>query len=171
MEIQKMSFLGCLFLFVFGLNISAQQTTIWLVRHAEKDTAAATKSDPPLSSVGMQRVKDLRSYLLAEKIDNVFSTETKRTRATAAAVDAPLLIYGTRNFSDFANELMPEFKGKKILIVGHSNTILETIEALGAKRPVKELKDEDYDYIFKLTISDAGKVKVEVAHYGAVHRS
>ncbi|MFX8922159.1 hypothetical protein ABTN04_18905, partial [Acinetobacter baumannii] len=91
---------------------------------------------------------------------NVFSTETKRTRAPAAAVDAPLLIYGTGNFIDFANVLMPEFKGKKILIVGHSNTILETIEALGAKRPVKELKDEDYDYIFKLTISDAGKVKV-----------
>ena len=106
MKIQKMTFLGCLFLFVFGLQISAQQTTIWLVRHAEKDTAAATKSDPPLSSVGVQRVKDLRSYLLAEKIDNVFSTETKRTRATAAAVDAPLLIYGTGNFIDFANVLM-----------------------------------------------------------------
>lgn len=171
MHISKTSFFGILFLLLGGLQVSAQQTTFWVVRHAEKDTAAATKSDPPLSAIGEQRVKDLHNYLLAEKIDNVFSTDTKRTRATAAAVDAPLLIYGTRNFADFANILMPEFKGKKVLIVGHSNTVLETLEALGAKRPVKELKDDDYDYIFTLTIDDAGKVKVDVAHYGAIHRN
>jgi broad specificity phosphatase PhoE len=170
MRFIKKGFLGLTFLVLIGMKLTAQQTTIWVVRHAEKDTAAATKMDPPLSAVGEQRVKDLTSYLGGEKIDNVFSTDTKRTRATSAAVSAPLLIYSARSFSDLATAIMPEFKGKKVLIVGHSNTVLETIEALGGKRPITALTDDDYDYIFKLTIDDAGKVKVEAAHFGAVHR-
>jgi phosphohistidine phosphatase SixA len=163
-----------LFVFVFlvgvGLKLGAQQTTIWVVRHAEKDTAAAAKMDPPLSALGEQRVKDLTAYLAHVHFDNIFSTDTKRTRATAAAVSAPLLIYSARSFSDLATTIMPEFKGKKILIVGHSNTVLETIEALGGKRPIAALTDDDYDYIFKLTIDTAGKLTVDMAHFGAVHR-
>jgi hypothetical protein len=36
------------------------------------------------------------------------------------------------------------------LVVGHSNTVLEMIEAFGAKD--QSLIDQDYDYLFLLTI-------------------
>jgi hypothetical protein len=51
------------------------------------------------------------------------------------------------------------------LVVGHSNTVLEMIEALGGKTN-PSIKDQDYDYLFLLTISASGKTKVKVMHYG-----
>jgi hypothetical protein len=44
------------------------------------------------------------------------------------------------------------------LVVGHSNTVLEMIEALGPKTN-PSIKDQDYDYLFLLTISASGKQK------------
>ena len=60
--------------------------------------------------------------------------------------------------------------GKSVLIVGHSNTVLETIEALGGKRPVALLTDDDYDYIFKVELEVRKPVVVNFFHFGQVHR-
>jgi hypothetical protein len=56
-------------------------------------------------------------------------------------------------------------KGKNALIVGHSNTVLETIEALVEKRPFEAISDQDYDYLFQVSIAPDGTMNVKV-HYG-----
>ena len=65
---------------------------------------------------------------------------------------------------------MATAKGKTILLVGHSNTVLETIEALGGQRPVKALSDDDYDYIFKVELESNQPVKVQAFQFGQAHR-
>lgn len=158
------------FLF-FGWSIAAAQTTtVWIVRHAEKDAAFATRANPELTEVGKQRAKDLASYLKKENIGFIYSTDTKRTRQTAEHFTAPLEMYNPRNLTTVANQLLEKAKGKTVLLVGHSNTVLETIEALGGQRPVKALSDDDYDYIFKVEIENNKPVKVQAFQFGQSHR-
>ena len=143
-------------LFMLSLHLcmiaTAQKTTVWIVRHAEKDTAYVNRQDPDLTATGQQRALDLATYLQKENIIKVFSTDTKRTKQTAKHVKAPLEIYNPKNLTGLLEVFNQQVKGKSVLIVGHSNTVLETIEAFGGKRPVTLLTDDDYDYIFKLEI-------------------
>ena len=59
-------------LFVLSLHLcmiaSAQKTTVWIVRHAEKDTAFINRQDPALTATGQQRALDLAAYLQNENI-------------------------------------------------------------------------------------------------------
>ena len=54
-----------------------------------------------------------------------------------------------------------------MVVVGHSNTVLPLIEALGAARPVPELSDADYDYLFEVTLRPEGGATARVHRYGA----
>ena len=168
------SFKTILFFFVFCLMAvvysSAQNTTIWIVRHAEKDTAFLQRKDPDLTETGRQRALDLAAYLQGQEPSIIFSTNTKRTRQTVANFKAKVNTYETSLLKEFAERVLEFHKGKVILIVGHSNTVLETIDALGGARPVPGLTDNDYDYIFKLSISSDGQVITKAFQYGASHR-
>lgn len=163
---------GILFLLSLHLCIiaSAQKTTVWIVRHAEKDTAFINRQDPDLTATGQQRALDLAAYLQNEPVVNVYSTDTKRTRHTAKYVKAPIEVYNPKNLTGLLDLISQNTKGKSVLIVGHSNTVLETIEALGGKRPVPLLTDDDYDYIFKVEIEAGKPAVVSFYHFGQVHR-
>ena len=69
-------------------------------------------------------------------------------------------------FAELRKRLLSGFRGKTIVVVGHSNTVLEIIEALGGKKPFREIADNQYDNIFKIDISARGKVKVLAQKYG-----
>ena len=83
---------GILFLLSLHLCMiaSAQKTTVWIVRHAEKDTAFVNRQDPDLTATGQQRALDLAAYLQNEPVVKVYSTDTKRTKQTAKYFKAPL---------------------------------------------------------------------------------
>lgn len=148
----------------------AQSTTVWIVRHAEKDTAFANRVNPDLNLVGKQRALDLAAYLQKENIEQILSTDTKRTIQTAAHINAPLELYSPRSIQLVVEKIKNTWKGKTILLVGHSNTVLETIDALGGNRPIALLNDEDYDYIFKVIIDADGKATATAYQYGQPHR-
>jgi broad specificity phosphatase PhoE len=152
------------------ITAAAQTTTVWIVRHAEKDTAMATRANPDLNAQGQQRAKDLATYLQQTKIAVIFSTDTKRTKQTAAHFTAPMELYNPRQLSVLPAQIMQLAKGKTVLLIGHSNTVLETIEALGGQRPVNALSDDDYDYIFRVEMDGQSPVKVQAFQYGAKHR-
>lgn len=161
-------------LFMLSLHLcmiaTAQKTTVWIVRHAEKDTAFVNRQDPDLTATGQQRAKDLAAFLQNETIIKVYSSNTKRTKQTAKHVIAPLEMYNPKNLTGLLEVLNQQVKGKSVLIVGHSNTVLETIEALGGKRPVTLLTDDDYDYIFKIELEASKSAVVSFYHFGQYHR-
>ena len=158
-------------LVVFGwITTVAQSTTVWIVRHGEKDTAMATRANPDLNAEGKQRAIDLATYLQKENIEQVLSTDTKRTVQTAAHIKAPLEMYNPRSIQMVVEKIKTTWKGKTILLVGHSNTVLETIDALGGNRPVALLNDEDYDYLFKVIIDPNGKATATAYQFGKPHR-
>lgn len=157
-------------------SVNAQKTLkVWVVRHAEKLTDNPKERDPELSPIGLARAEALKKYLGGQQIDSIFSTNYKRTKSTgfplADKIGINIKTYTPDGQKALVKQLLANASGKKILIIGHSNTVLEIVEAFAGVKPIKELIEEsDYDYIFALTIK-GDKVSVKVDHYGALHHS
>jgi len=169
--------LFCLVLLVGSISCGIAlpgSTTIYIVRHAEKDLSDPKNQDPELSAEGKLRAADLAEKLKNVKIDAVFSTKYKRTSQTGADVcrnnGIILQEYDASNFKAISDLIKTKYQNRNILIVGHSNTVLELIEAFGAKRPLDVLKDDDYDFFFEVKIDNMGMAKLNVEQYGKQHR-
>jgi 2,3-bisphosphoglycerate-dependent phosphoglycerate mutase len=166
-----------IFLFVVlgQQSVNAQKAVkVWVVRHAEKLTVDSSDKDPELAEDGKVRAQALAKLLKSEKIDSIFATNYKRTKLTgfplADIIGITVKTYDPAQIKALAKEWSKNAAGKKLLIIGHSNTVLEIIEAFGGKKPVNELTDEDYDYIFELTVK-GDKVEVKTGRYGQEHHS
>ncbi|WBA42842.1 phosphoglycerate mutase family protein [Hymenobacter canadensis] len=134
---------------------NASYTTVYVVRHAEKDLTPGL-ADPPLTPAGQQRAQALRDTLRKTPLDVVFSTNTSRTRTTAEPLAAlknqQIMPYDAKQMPALAASIRRDYQGRTVLVVGHSNTILETVEALGAPRPVPAVGDNEYDYLLEVHI-------------------
>jgi 2,3-bisphosphoglycerate-dependent phosphoglycerate mutase len=155
------------------VNVQANTTTVYLVRHAEKDTRNPNDPDPDLTLTGQKRAQALKAYLDEVPVAALFSTPYKRNQQTLAplAQGRPLQFYQSHDYALLRNKILTDYQGKTVVVVGHSNTVLPIIEAFGAKKPIKEITDRDYSNIFRLTISPQGKTKVEAAKFGAPFHS
>jgi broad specificity phosphatase PhoE len=148
-------------------------TTIFIVRHAEKDPTPGL-TDPALTEVGQQRADALRDTLRQHPLAALYTTDTVRTRATlaplATARGLEPRVYEARKPGALVALLREQHPGQIVLVVGHSNTVLPLIDALGAARPVPELTDADYDYLFEVTLRPEGVVNARAHRYGAGQR-
>ena len=163
-------------LFFFALNLSVQaqkNKTIWVVRHAEKLTDNTKDTNPNLNETGLKRAEDLKEFLAKKKIGKIFSTPYLRTKNTAEPLAKTLKItteiYDAKSDDAFINKVKA-LSNKNILIVGHSNTVLEMVKYLGAKPPIETLKDDDYDFLFEVKIK-GDKAKLKTHRYGETHHS
>ena len=161
-------------LLLISCTASAQTTTIWVVRHAEKATTPA--NDPDLTPEGRARAAALAKQLKRQKIAAVFTTPYKRTTQTGErtlkqAGLAEIKTYNPSDLPTFAKQMLQDYAGKNILIVGHSNTIIPTILAFGAAKPFDTLDDEDYDQLFKVTIGPDKRANLTIKRYGVAHHS
>jgi phosphohistidine phosphatase SixA len=163
-----------LILFIAFLSIqlvcNAQTTTIFLVRHAEKITTDPNNKNPQLTEGGEKRALFLAKKLRKQRVSAIYTTDFERTKLTAKPLAEQQKItinsYDAKQLKSLASTILKENLGKKIVVVGHSNTVLETIEALGGKRPIPEITDQAYDYLFTVKVAPDGKVDVKVEHYG-----
>lgn len=157
------------------INALPNSTVVYIVRHAEKDVSDPKNQDPDLSAIGKLRAKDLNERLKIHKIDAVFSTKFKRNKQTGEAIAKRngLIIreYDAHNYNELSQLVKTEFKNKKVLIVGHSNTVLELLESFGAVRPIASLTDSDYDFFFELKINSIGKAALNTSRYGQKNHS
>jgi len=146
-------------------------TTVYLVRHAEKDPTP-NLTDPALTPAGEQRAVKLRELLERRPIAAIFTTDTRRTRSTAAplatALRLPPIVYNPRNQRGLAEQIREEYAGKTVVVVGHSNTLLPLLDELNVPRPVAEIGDNEYGYLFEVKLPRAGGPGTAKArHYGA----
>jgi 2,3-bisphosphoglycerate-dependent phosphoglycerate mutase len=159
----------------------AQTTTIWLVRHAEKEIATAgaemmSASDPNLSAEGKLRALALASELKNENITTVFSTPYKRTLQTGEPTLKQFKLtkaetYKAADLPAFKKHVLTFYAGSNVLVVGHSNTVIPTLQAFGAIKPFDTLTDDDYDMLFKITVGPNGITNVTAKHYGVKHHT
>ncbi|MDH4054418.1 MAG: histidine phosphatase family protein [Gammaproteobacteria bacterium] len=151
---------------------SQATTTVIFVRHAEK--MAEPSDDPGLSEAGLQRAAELARQLVdadvVAGVDAIYSTSYRRTEETARpvadALSLPITSYDASNTATIMDEIVKKHKGKIILVVGHSNTIPALIGNMGASKKVPEIKEDEYDNIYIVSIPWFGKTKTIRLRYG-----
>ncbi len=155
------------------LDIQAQ-TTVWIVRHAEKDLKNPSDKDPALSLDGQDRAKDLASLLLPQRILAVYSTPFKRTMQTAEPTayghGVKVQTYDPADPASLVATVLRQHKNGSVVIVGHSNTVLELVEAFGIKRPIPVINDDDYNYLFTVTVQ-GDATQMQMTQYGKLKRA
>lgn len=143
-------------------------TIVYLVRHAEKITGENAGRDPALTDAGVARAKTLSKLLRKKNITKIYSSDYIRTRDTATPTaemsGVDMEIYDPRNLPALAT-LIQETAGH-ILVVGHSNTIPETVTALGGVGGTAIFEKSEYDRLYIVTILADGTVQTDLRRYG-----
>lgn len=161
-------------IFIFQSELSAQtlapvgKTTIYLVRHAEKETG----NDPVLTAAGKQRAGDLMRTLKNKHLQRIYVTQYRRTQMTADSLRIQFGIDTVHYLADTTgDDLVEKIKehndfGKAILVIGHSNTLAAIIKRLGVtKQPVPVVADNEFDYLFIVNLTKE-KATLTIKRYG-----
>ena len=139
------------------LIFSSCSTTIYLVRHAEKQNMTDTSS---LTAFGKERAIVLTESLVNVGIDTIYATKYIRTQLTvqplATALHQKIVIYSLESLGQFATKLK-SLKGKKVLVVGHSNNIPKLINSITGESI--QIADDDFDNFFEIKITRFLKTK------------
>ena len=153
------------FLLCAGLALAmaapaAAQSTVFVVRHAERADAVSGGStmmanDPELSEAGRARAESLARMLKDAGITAIFTTQYKRTKQTAEplakVLGVPVTEVNTKELAGLPARI--KAVSGNVLVVGHSNTVPETLQALGMDSP-PAIADTEFDNLFIVTRGD-----------------
>lgn len=141
---------------------------VFLVRHAEKTDA---DDDPELSRAGRERAATLRQVLRNAGLDYVHSSDTTRTRDTAAAVaeafGLEVQLYDPRDLPGLVAKLRAS--GGRHLVVGHSNTTPALTGLLGGDPHSGIDEAAEYDRLYLVSIGADSETTSVLLRYGAAY--
>jgi broad specificity phosphatase PhoE len=131
-------------------TISPARASVVVVRHADRggDKDLLTES-------GHQRAAALASLLADVPFDDVYSTDSERTRGTAkptAGTRDPLTY---ADVGDIVSKTLTLSGGSRILIVGHSNTVPGIVARLGGPR-FPTIESNNFSNIYLLGLQEEG---------------
>jgi phosphohistidine phosphatase SixA len=160
---KSIKYLFCIAVSLFVCSIVSGQVapnknhTFYIVRHAEKDTG----NNPPISAAGKKRAGDLYRLLKKKKIDIILVSQFRRTAMTADSLRIYKGIDTMQYVADAdASSLVESINKlpahvKRILIIGHSNTLPAIIRKTGVQAfSLKEIPDHEYDNLFIVTLNN-----------------
>lgn len=142
---------------------------VYVVRHAE---TGSTATDPPLDATGQARAQALATLLADANIGAAFSSQYARTRetatptATAAGITVTPVAATSANAATYGMQLVTAVNDAKVhaaLIVGHSNTVPDTVKAFTGTT-VNAIGETEFDRIYTITIATDG-VHLEEGRY------
>lgn len=135
----------------------------FLIRHAEKGEG----EDPNLTDIGFKRAHKLADMMKGQPVDFLFSTSFKRTTATAQYLAMqkviPFVFYKEEGQYETAELMLSTAKGKKIVMVGHSNTIPALLNYLSKSDKYKDIPHDEYDNFYIASVKEHGKA--EILHF------
>jgi broad specificity phosphatase PhoE len=142
---------------VYNLWRNQSTTTIIALRHAEKQLG--TIEDPPLALEGERRALALAQMFATGKplgtVEAIFVSDTRRARDTAAPLAARLgLTPMTRDPADveaLVGEILDQYRGRVVMVVGHSNTVPALIAELSDGRVQVAIGENDYGQLFAVS--------------------
>lgn len=134
------------------LLTACSTTTVYIVRHGEKVSEADTTN---LNAAGKQRAIALADTLANKGIDSIFTTPYRRTRQTAEPltqrINVRMVDYPAKPNDAIVNRVN-KIRGKTVLVVGHSNTILDIAKGLGTQPTMTKIESGDFDNLLRIRI-------------------
>jgi broad specificity phosphatase PhoE len=126
-----------------------QVITVVIVRHAERANDALTED-------GEKRAETLARLLSNTGVSAIFSTNTTRTIETVnnTAERLGITIQFYNSIQEVADLIKSEYVGKVVLVVGHSDTVPQTVNALGVSS-APQIANE-FNNLFIVTIRSDG---------------
>lgn len=131
---------------------AAMPDVVMLVRHAEKADAS---KDPALSEAGQARARALVPALAGLRVNTIITTQYRRTKDTAAPTAAQLglqpLVIETRpgDLPGHVQAVADAVRAQSgaVLVVGHSNTLMPLLAALGGPK-LPDLCETSFQHVF-----------------------
>lgn len=137
------------------------EPVFYVMRHLHTPEGA---SDPDLTAEGQRQAQLLANWFTGEPPAAIFVTDTKRSRQTAAPLAARLgltpMVYDPRSLPILIGEVMKS--PNPALIIGHSNTVPDIVQALGGQPP-EALTHRDFGDIWVISGARRGSVKRRLA--------
>ncbi|WP_026839126.1 SixA phosphatase family protein [Gillisia sp. JM1] len=147
-------------------KVHLNNTTYYLIRHAEKDRNDPSEKDPKLEETGLKRAEKWAEVLKDVSFDMVYSTNYNRTKETAQPIakanSLEIEIYETND--PFNQEFQKKTKGKTVLIVGHSNTTPAFVNAIMKNKKYEDLPDDENAALFIVTVSPNKTISTQLLY-------
>ncbi len=145
-----------------SLGLWAQDTTVVMVRHAEK---VSNEPDAALSEAGLRRAQALVAQLRTFKPTVLFASERRRTQQTLAPTAKSLglqpLIRPSNAPEALAQEMLRDHRGKVILLAWHHGPHEPFVRALGVQGPLPIWTSSTYDRIWVISLPTQGPAHFE----------
>ncbi|RAJ24834.1 phosphohistidine phosphatase SixA [Gelidibacter algens] len=135
---------------------NSEVTTYFFIRHAEKDRSDTSEKDPHLTGEGHKRAQDWSIILQHIQFDAIYATNYYRTKETcqptATKNNLEIITYNADTYFDSTFESAT--KGKTVLIVGHSNTIPEFVNAAIGSKKYEHIDDANNGNLYIVTLTE-----------------
>ena len=144
---------------------TANSTTVIVIRHAEKESV---EPDPALSEAGQARamllVRMFGDAQGAGRLDAIYVSPALRSRATAAPLAARLgltpIVAPADDPKALAHRALRENSGKRVMIVGHSNTVPALVAILSGRDDIPKMDEHDFSTMYIVTVPSVGRANV-----------
>lgn len=158
-------------------STTANPTTIYMVRHAEKVDEA--DPDPSLTTVGFARAEDLKAALIDASIDAIIVSDLQRTQLIAQPladylglqlIVIPIQELGVQNYiQGVVDEINNNWSGQEVLVVTHNPLYQMIGQALNSPELPAIDDATGYDHFFVITRSADPSEQAKLSHtrYGA----
>ncbi len=151
----------------YDIPAAAGSTSFFLLRHAEKEKEG---ENPGLTAAGTKRAERLADIFKSENLDRVYTTFFQRTIKTIEPVTNMMGIfynaYQPNDMKTFSETILKNDQGKKVLIVGHSNTTMTLINLLSFQpNKYQTIPETEFDHLYLVQISAKGERTVVKMKY------
>ena len=154
-------FFPCLLALAVGL--SAQDTTVVMLRHAERESLF--DGDSPLAEAGLRRARGLVSLLEGFHPAALYTSDLRRTQQTLAPLAANLsLVPHVRPKQEteaLAAEILRDQRGRTVIVCWHHDLMKKLARGLGVKGPVPYWSLATYDRLWLVRVPAKGAATLE----------
>lgn len=152
-------------LLLIAAATDAQAITVYLFRHAEKQTVAAGGDDPALTSAGIERAETARVILHDIDFTTIYSSNYRRTMQTAEIIrgtrSGAIEHYDPRQLAEFAEKIKNAPADSVLLVVGHSNTTPMLTHLLSGQ-PVSAIDESVYHHLYRVGINAGAAASLDL---------
>jgi phosphohistidine phosphatase SixA len=150
-------------LLAFGAVLGAQDTTVVLLRHAERQSLL--DGDSPLAEAGLRRAEALVPLLEKYKPEALYASDLTRTQQTlgplAAKRGLTLQVRPKDGSGPLAEEILLKYRGHTVIVCWHHDLMKKLVRGLGVKGPVPYWPLDTYDWLWIVRVPAKGDATLE----------